>query len=220
MNIGKVRFFGIAIIVAVVLVAGGGQTAGAWNPYPGNFRLLYADEDRFRNYDLVTDQGVDPSFSDWPLTFLFYNNASIEKVKDTLYNLGYFYPGSTKYGRMSDWYDDYFFVGDDGRKWGTCQGQFHHARVYGHPYWRNNYNAGWGFYVVGSSHGDYAECYYFAYFGMSEDVSHAIANDLATVWGEGRVDRDWAYWYNLETYREEGNHIWQSNGNAHYVNVP
>jgi hypothetical protein len=203
-----------ALIALVVLVAA--QAAGAGST--SKLTILYVREDAFRNYDFLS-QTVSSTNVDWPVNFLFWNNAEIDKVKS---KLGGYYPysGSKMNGRLNDG-SGFVWDQDGGRKSILCPiiGDAYHYRIYADSDDRM-YNISWGYWVFGTSHIDHNECGFGKWFGKSEQAENHIASHARNVFGSSNVAEDWSSFYNYEPYREQGNHIWQNNGYATAVRVP
>ena len=199
---------------AVLVTLAGTQAAGAAST--SKLTILTIREDAFRNYDFLS-QTVSSTNVDWPVNFLFWNNAEIDKVKDAM---RFSFPGSTMYARLNDG-SGYVWDQDGGRKTYLCPiiGDAHHFRVYADGDDRL-YNLGWGYYILGTSHIDHNECGLGRWFGKTETAEAYIAGRARTAFGSGNVVEDWSSFANSEPYREEGNHIWQNNGLATSVRVP
>lgn len=189
-----------------------------------NLTLLSLREDRWRNYDF-TEQTVSSARVDWAVSLMFYNNATINRVKSHLGN-EYDQVGSSQNGRLSDNVNSgYVWDTDGGRKTTLCPGgpgqpnEARHYRVYADGDDRM-YNLDWGYWVFGSDHYDIDECPGGdpAWFGYSENAEGWIT------WrwrqnGRAAFD-DWSWFYNPEPYRVEGDHIWENNGYASALHVP
>jgi hypothetical protein len=207
------------IVVALVLAAGGAvaKPSAAATATSGNLRLLYFAGDAIRNYDF-TDQIVASNKVDWAVSLLFYNNAEINKVKNALGGQGFTITGSSENGRLSDDGGATFvWDTDGGRKRGDCTA-YTHFRIYADADDRM-YTPSMGYYLFGSTHQDWYECYFDARFGYSETAEQQV--NSAAVSAFGVANRyDYANFYNYEAYREESNHIWDDDGWASYVFVP
>lgn len=78
------------------------------------------------------------------------------------------------------------------------------------------YNQDWGKYIIAITH--YDEYPWESWSGYSE---HAEKDLAAYARSKGyTVYEDWAYFYNYEPRRIEGNHIWLNNGYATAVYIP
>ena len=208
----KLTSFLSAVILLAALLGGVAQSASGAST--SNLRILYSGDDAFRNYDFTSNDVVSSTNVDWPVNLLFLNNADIHRVK---HGLGAIYSGegSTMWGRLNDGYG-FVWDADGGRKKGSCRDEYTHYRVYADGDDRL-YNMSWGYYVLGTSHIDHHECWTGTWFGRSEVAEGRIAADAAGIgWA---VYSDWAYWYNAEPYRAEGNHIWENDGYTTYIGV-
>jgi hypothetical protein len=210
----------------VLATAAGGRLAlqrDAEAASTGKLALLYVNEDRFRNYDF-TAQAVSATGVDWAISLLFYNNATINRVKSALGN-EYDQTGSKMNGRMTENAGStgvgggYVWDEDGGRKTTKCPGlvtqpsQARHYRIYADGDDRL-YNLSWGYYVFGSTHYDINECSLTqpAWFGYSETSEGWIAQRWRQN-GRSAVE-DWSSFANAEPYRVEGDHIWENDGLA------
>jgi hypothetical protein len=209
----------ILAVLGTALVTGGATApATAATACCGNFRLLYFSGDAIRNYDLLSASARDYNV-DWGVDLLFYNNANINKIKDAL-NGQYGETGSTMYGRMSD--DGgatYVWDTDSGRKKGDCVSVYTHYRIYAVPGQDYMYNPAMGYYLFGTTHHHYEECYPPSQSGYSEDAEWQVNTDADNAFGVTN-QYGWANFYNTEPYRVEGDHIWDQDGFASYVIVP
>jgi len=210
----KISFIAVIAIAALLvpMSASGGSTS--------NLTLLYIQEDSFRNYDFDS-QYVLSTNVDWPVTLVFWNNANINKVKNSLDSAGFQWGGDSENGRLNDGYG-YVWDTDGGRKNVLCPflSTDSHYRIYA-PSYDYLYNVSWGFYVIGTTHRDHNECGPLdTWYGKSDEAENEVAFASAAVWGSGAVASDWAYFYNYEPYRAEGSHIWLNDGYATAVRVP
>lgn len=210
----RLLYAGLALVVVLTGIVGAMSSGEAATTT--KLRILYIQDDWFENYDFDSQSGVSTNV-DWPVDFLFWNNAEIDKVKGAL---PYAYSGSTKYSLLSDAGFGYWDQ-DGGRKNIICPvlDQATHYRVYADADDRM-YNTAWGFYIIGTSHFDTRECGINPWFGRSEDAEAKIAQSARNKWGSSRVAEDWGYFYNYEPYRQEGNHYWLNDGYATAVSVP
>jgi hypothetical protein len=211
----------LAVLLAVSAVAGVARYAHAAST--SNLALLSLREDRWRNYDF-TEQTVSANRVDWAISLVFYNNATINRVKNFLDN-EYDQTGSRMNGRLSDNVNNgYVWDQDGGRKTTACPGgpgqprEARHYRIYADGDDRM-YNLDWGYWVFGSNHYDIDECPGGApaVFGYSETAEGWIT------WrwrqnGHTAYD-DWSSYSNREPYRVEGNHVWENDGYASALHV-
>jgi len=218
-------FVGAAVACAAVLAGtshGGSSEAEAATAR--NLTILSVREDRWRNYDFNTRE-VRSTNVDWAVNLMFWNNATINRVKNILDN-EYDRTGSTQHGRLSDnvFTQGYVWDDDGGRKTTACPGapfqpnEARHYRIYADGDDRI-YNLDWGYWVFGTSHYDIDECSVTrpAWFGWSETAEGWITYRWRQN-GRGAAD-DWATFYNYEPYRVEGNHVWDNNGYASALHV-
>ena len=219
-----IRRIVIAFVALIVLSAIVGVARQAGAATTSNLTLLSLREDQWRNYDF-TEQTVSSNKVDWAVSLMFWNNATINRVKNHLGN-EYDQVGSRQNGRLRDSVSVGFVWDQDGGRKTTllpgCPGQpndARHYRIYADGDDRI-YNLDWGYWVFGTDHYDIEECPGGppAWFGYSE-----TAEDWIT-WrwrqnGRSATD-DWAWFYNPEPFRVEGDHIWDNNGYASALHVP
>ena len=153
----------------------------------GNLRALCLDTELcFYNYDF--DASSPGSLGnerwrhvDWPVTLIFYGNANVDKVKQSLGALLNAF-GSSMHGRVWDrqanrWVDD----SDAGTKAGLCNFWDHepHVRYYAAP---DNamFSIHYGYTVIGTTHRDWMECVPFAssHAGDTWETEHIVADFL------------------------------------------
>lgn len=183
-----------------------------------NLKLLGIVEDRFWNYDFDS-QTVSSTKVDWAMSMLFWNNAEVDKVKD-IYRSDYPFGGGAKYAYLNDG-SGYVWDSDGGKKDIYCpsyQAEARHMRLYADSD-DHLYNVSWGYYVLGSTHKDWQECWPFpSHFGWSEETEGMFVNYALNRGYSG--SHDWGNFYNYEAPRWEGNHYWDNNGFASQINVP
>jgi hypothetical protein len=85
-----------------------------------NFGLAWLYEDQLYNWDF-SETRVDMNIADWPITIVFYGDATKAKVANALRWRGYLIPGSYMYARINDrdpYYgtDNWFWDSDNGLK--------------------------------------------------------------------------------------------------------
>lgn len=229
-KVGKVRFLGPAVIIAIALVL---ISNVVYAYSTSNLAIIPVWEDRFYNYDFdgtayPPNQETDVTC---PVTMLFYYNASGSKVKNNIYwgTAGSFPqpPASTDYGLLNDG-DGWFFDGARGTKhiiwsWELLSIVYVHLRVYPHQSYMQNYS--YGKYVIGTTHFDAFP--FEEWFGFNEYAENYLA-DYAS--GKGySVYEDCVYYRNYEDRLELIIHpiyflpaiyTWQSDGWATVVYVP
>ncbi len=191
----------------------------------GNLTILYIREDGFRNYDF-NSQTVSSTNVDWAVSLMFWNNASINRIKNSGIGPLYDQSGSTQYGRLRDTTSTGFvWDGDGGRKTTLCPGapgqprNARHYRIYADGDDRL-YNLDWGYWVFGSTHWDMDECSLSnpAWFGYSENAEEWLVSDWINRTGWPAAN-DWSSFSNAEPYRVQGDHIWDNNAYASALRV-
>jgi hypothetical protein len=173
----------------------------------------------FVNYDFRS-KSISQSNVDWPITIIFYGNATVNKVKDIY---GGITIASTMYaaydiGSGTKWDSDMgtkvtvSFGGPDGYDSDTL-----HLRIYAPSTDYFDGSGGWGKYVIASTHFDFNPPWD-SICGYSEDAEHRALQIAA---GQGyTVYYDYTYISNPESLRNESNHWWQSDGYVSLVYVP
>jgi hypothetical protein len=221
----------VAAPLLAAIIAGGSafaamapdRSAAASTTHLTTIGLGYGDS--IFNYDF-SSQTADSTHVDWAVSLLFYNNASINKVK-TILGSTYGACASTSIGcsaenaRMNDG-SGYSWDTDRGRKntLAVCFGSSRHYRVYAPSAADHFYNPGFGYYVVGTTHRDNNELCG-SYYDDSEGTERTASNSVAKVLlAKGyAVAQDYAWYANPES-GTQGNHRWSNDGYATYVNVP
>jgi hypothetical protein len=224
-----------AVAILIVVASVGGATAATPTKAASTQEVYVLEiaEDRFFNYDF--EERISSKWGvDWAVSLLFWNNATIRRVKQILAN-EYDRVGGDMHGLFAETIGpyqnpNYQWDTDAGRKTTLCPGGAgqpdwaRHYRIYADELGEGGddrlYNMYWGYWVFGADHYDFEECPGGAIstFGYSEN-----AEDWIT-WrwrenGFGATD-DWSSFYNYEPYRVEGNHIWDNNGLASALYVP
>ena len=178
-------------------------------------------EDAFYNYDF-TSKAVSATSVDWPVTVIFYGNASVSKIKSAYRTRGWGNPfANTMYEYANDGLG-FTFAGDGGVK--TFATKSPHMRLYA-PGGRM-FNSVWGYYVVATTHYDNAELSKppTQWFGMSEDAATAAVQTAVKAWGAGCVTVDTLPLGNAQYGEVTGptgeRHIWQCDGMATLIKVP
>lgn len=187
----------IYLAFAAVHVARNAQSASA-NTVPASiFSVLSTPGgETFRNWDFVTTVDARDQV-DWPIRFLFRDDAEIDKVKHRVDGIGsdpFISPvldagGSTKYhyfNHEGSWEWD----ADSGIKQGLLCITDHHMRFYADSSSdRNGYDTGWGYYLFGTLHED--------------DEGWACADE----WESLEEDEDW-WRTRIEGALENGTYGW------------
>lgn len=181
-----------------------------------NLRTLgFGYGDSIYNYDFE-NQAVDARHVDWAMSLLFYNNANVNKIK-TILEGSYWIYGSKENANLNDsgsWEWDQ----DGGMKTDipSCLGSDAHYRVYAPSANDRFYNPTFGYYLFGSTHHDHHELCDASY-DDSEGTEHDIANRMSA---RGYYTRyDYAWFYNAQ-FDTQGNHRFNNDGYATYVEVP
>jgi hypothetical protein len=205
-----------AAVAAVTMPGVAGASTAARTPAP--LGLGYGDF--IYNYDL-TERSISATNADWPISFIVYNGASVNDLKNTMEQFNY-KQGSigAKYALLSDGETTghvHEWDQDNGKKMLSCPSfgeQSPHYRVYAD---QNDYldSMSRGPYIMVSTHRDYQECGGGAKFYDSEKVEGGIVTNLGTLY---QVWHDWYSWGNAEPLRVDGNHTWDSDGRGSYVN--
>lgn len=176
--------------------------------------------DQIYNYDFSSESATSTNV-EWPIDLVFYNNATINGVKNMLSGT-YWVPGSEEYARLNNRYmgTGWVWDSDGGEKTGvpTCWTTTKHYRIYAPSSLDAFYNPAYGFYVVGSTHEDIDEipgCD--AHYNYSE----AVEQDIANIWRNlGHTTYYDDYWFANQQYDLQGNHHFDSDGYATYLHVP
>lgn len=211
----------IALIALAAPQAAVSQTAKA-----GNFRVIKKRGDGFRNYDL-REKTVSRTKVDWAVSLLFWNDAEIDKVKSAL-SIKYDQEGGPMYARLKNNGGAYVWDEDKGKKTTLCPGlptqpsEAYHYRIYATPDNDRMLNRVWGYYVFATTHIDHEECPGgdATWFGRSEVAEEYLTGVATDAWGASAVRNDHRSFGNGEPFRREGNHIWDNNKYASYIQVP
>lgn len=203
---------GVGMEVAQAATAQNGQCAWLTNT-AGTFR--------FWNYDFLGEE-TDCGAVDWATNLVFYGTADINWVKTQLHTRGY--PATSTDGMHME--VGHYDIGvvwdrDAGKKEIACPATgltARHYRIYAPPELDYMWSAGWGFFVVGTTHTDANEC---PPIGKRHYASEEVEQHIATTAGQAGypVWRNDMFFYNNEPYRVEGNHTWENNGYATFINM-
>jgi hypothetical protein len=214
----------LARLLVVALAAVG---VGAALPTPAQARsitwrylTLPGGGDSFYNYDFHS-RSLRSNNVDWPVNLLFWNNATVPKVKSVV-AADFPYIGGVKSAYVAGSWDD-----DRGRKTypATCSGgttypnTVYHFRVYAPSNTDRMYNVNYGYFVIGTSHIDYREGCTSGdrWFGSSESAEAYIAGRFAA---RGRsVVQDVRWLNNYESYAREGSGLWYNGGYASVISI-
>lgn len=213
----------VGIILGVALVAGAPDPASA-HCSGGALDIRSPGNDKFYNFDF-TSQNVDGCNVDWPINFVFTNDATVDRVKDRMAEEGYDDEGGGMWGRLnngnpSNWEWNWDLGKKNYSETDCFLGEVEHYRAYAAD---NNrmYNMNWGFYVVASSHIDHLECTLSHWSGMSETAESRIAEDARNASGLGSVNEDDIFMDNPMPFEVASDgHRKENGGFATRVRVP
>ena len=173
---------GVLLVLVLLLLLATTGVAYAWTA--ASLGPVTSGEDTFYNYDF-TGRTLSPDGVDWPVTIIFYGNASVSKIKSAFKTRGWSNPFvNTMYGYANDG-AGFAFTGDGGVK--TFATKSPHMRLYA-PGGRMT-NSTLGYYVLATTHYDNAELSRppTQWFGMSEDAATAAVQTAVKAWGSGCV---------------------------------
>jgi hypothetical protein len=175
-------------------------------------------EDRFRTFDFQNRQSAGRCNVDWPASLLFWNNASVPKVKNRFEEIGWDRMGSSMQARLDDG-AGMAWDGDEGVKTfspSDCAfGDMEHMRLYAVYTDNRMYNLSWGYWALGTSHIDNRECSPGGWSGESERAEDRIADDAGRVRGVTDIAEDWDWWGNdLPRRTASDGHRLHNNGRA------
>lgn len=189
---------------------------------------LTVRQDRFRNWDYESER-LSKCNIDWPVDFLFWNNAEVTKIKSAMEPLGYGNdcpPNcvSPMHTKMDDG-DGWVWDEDKGVKNSSgpdaCVGDVEHVRLYAVDGDDRMYNLDWGYYVLGTAHIDHNEVCSGSWSGRSETAEHRIAEDLRGSECFPAVAEDWGDFYNdVTTHTADDGHRLENDGYATAVDMP
>ncbi len=217
-----------ASLLLVALVSAGlatGRTIGTAGQ-DLTFDRLSSQSGLFLNYD--GEDNFSRDNRDWPVTLVFYRNASVNKVKDALTRHGYTNGGSPEHEAYITSPGGRFRFDSDSGKKQPCNsnGGDAHYRVYAPSdqdrfYDRDNNH---GYFVVATTHLDHGEsgCRGPRYFGFSETSEKVINQDAGAVPG-WQVRPDHMQTKNYERIRRDKRnpgHYWKNDGLATAIAVP
>jgi hypothetical protein len=181
--------------------------------------------DTIFNYDFNSNNATSTNV-DWPVTLIFYNNATINRVKsdtdlwtDPNNDFG-FSSAEMKHMRQNIGAGNVWDA-DGGKKQPLCPTlgvSSPHYRIYAIGANERLFNRQWGFWVPGTTHRDWNECPPIKKrHGYSEGVEELLLRDVAD---NTTVISDSVFMLNDEPLRKEGNHTWLNNAFASQVRIP
>lgn len=228
----SVGVFAIAALSLLYLAGGLVQSLATPTPATANstnnlttISLGYSDY--IFNWDSL-DGSTSSKKVDWPVRFIFWDDANINRVKDRLDGCGgdpslspqVCSSSSTKYFRFNDGPETQYFEEvdwDGGKKQGVSCDYDQHIRVYAYDLTGRNYNASLGFYVMGTVHKDLEGG------GCENSYYSAEGEEGWWVTRAGQIS-GWSvtsgpYLSNYESGRWDTNHWIQSDGYSRKVRV-
>jgi hypothetical protein len=209
------------VVLTLIMMLTLPAVADAWTA--SGFGKVAINEDGFYNYDCESTTAAFDNV-DWPVTFIFYGNATVAKVDTALSS------------RLPIWGVDEYMALDDGAGWqwvsNTGVKSFSlsraiHLRLYA-PAGTYFTNKNWGKYVIATCHLDINELSSSPTSGYSEDAATEIAQMCRSIWGKKNVAANSFALGNPEPLRTEErtktngdieHHVWQSDGFATLVKV-
>jgi len=190
---------------------------------PGRPTILIEIGDySWRNYDFESKSAVYTN-TDWPISVIFYGpGADVEAAKDLLWG----WTGWLMYGRLwngSSWKWD----SDAGRKSYPGDGDAWHCRIYADPSGNRCTHDTWEYYVVGSTHRDYENFFFYEYFGDTNDANAAVLDKCEQSIDPSYTTENFFFMNNVEDWRMEEEypgagepyHIWDFDGYAEGVYI-
>jgi hypothetical protein len=217
----------LALVFGALALLALSPPAAAWTA--AGLSLVEEREDRFWSYDFESTRAVATN-CDWPVTIVFWGDASVTKVKNALRSSLPIW-GIDEWERVSDRrhrkHADFTWVSDTGVKTFNLTKALH-MRLYADADGSLT-NATWGDYVVATTHFDFDELGTDPTSGRSEEAAAAIEAICVNVWGADAVAADVLPLGNVEADRVEqranskgglDSHYWQCDGLATMVYVP
>ena len=197
---------------AVALVAAGLASAAPAQARDVNLwfnHAFHGGGDAFDTYDYGQQTRAEDHV-DWPVSLVFFNNATVSKAKAPLSSVMP-HTGSLKYAWVGGTWDQ-----DRGIKQypGKCDSTTnYHMRVYAPPGTDRMFNTYYGYFVVATTHMDYREGCSGQWFGESEAAEDFVLREFIN-----RGYHYWSDWTDLGSYENNGH--FQSNGRASEVSIP
>ncbi len=192
----------------------------------------------FWNYDFgnaAKQRGIRSDRVDWPISMIFWNSATITRVKDSMCTAGMDYceTGGSMYARLRDGSSaNWVWDEDKGVKTLKCPGpgiKSPHMRLYADSDDQLGFNPTLGYFVVGTTHFDHNECAPLPglsighWAGHTEDAEKRILQDLQAKYGG---NSGWSFaadtinLRNAESGRMQGSHRRQNDGLATKIGIP
>jgi hypothetical protein len=219
--------FAAALLLCLLSLLSLPPAAAAWSA--ANLGVVSHGAQRFWNYDFEAAI-VDGDACDWPVTIVFWGNASVAKVKQAL---------GSKLPIAGN--EMYLCVTPDGRHkryamgWAADRGiktlsftRALHVRLYADADGSLT-NGDWGSFVLATTHLDLNELSANPTYGYSEQAAAEIEALCASAYGAGAVAADCVGLRNAEPDRTEtapnskggtDTHVWQCDGMVTLVYVP
>lgn len=244
-NVVRLTLTAVMVLIGFAVFAVGlDRPAEAHDSVTYHYNLVGYDD--FWPWDFRDSSTRNFSTKDWPIHFVFYNNATVNRVKGTdgthrLDNDVFKTSGGAKWARFNDgegtgWEYD----ADSGRKRFNCQvwrdknKWTEHYRVYADNTDDRNWTGGgnYGYYVVATAHYDYDDGPVSSgdycdepQFGWDEEAAGAIGY----FYYQASVGPRWTTWVDVIPFHNAANydeligghlHHRTSNGSAYKVKVP
>lgn len=212
----------LASVVSVTLIVVPGSPAFR-SRQPLRFQHLSSGGYRFLNYD--GDRSMNRNHRDFPITVIFYRNATMSKVKNNVINWGG--NGSIKWEPYKSGPSAHKRIRYDSGRKSPCRGaRDTHFRVYGSRTSSERFDAGtpgWGYFVVASTHFDFGESQCSRAekrYGYSEQAASDVTSQAGLRGYNSGYHQDYVQTHNREKLRRVRDHIWENDGKASVVRVP
>lgn len=229
----------VLMVSAAALIGSASSAMAAANASPSHrvqYERLSAGGSQFFNYDgdrvRQPNNGVAgqpyATNRDWPVTMIFADNASINKIKNRLDLLGYPRAGGAQYEGYKVSSNGFRHFDSDKGKKDSCNSSADdsHIRLYGNSETDRFYDPRYGYFVVGTTHRDHGDGCGGAgvtpYFGYSEMIEEHFAdvfdNAGLSVWNDyvPLDNREFPQRYDVHA----PDHVWSNDGNATVVRIP
>lgn len=203
----KSRLFITILAIAVFFTTA--IPVGAWTT---NNLMWYTSftGDAWWNYDFRSHGTYESNNVDWPVTAIYFGNATIPKIKDMLWG------NASQDGTMYLYLEDSGYSYHDSDQGSKSAALFAwHVRLYAASGY-SSYHPSLGYYVLGTTHYDSVTSH-----GWSEDAAYEITAELANTVGWNNVWRDYWWMFNEEQYRWASPVEYvQNNGYVDFVYIP